>query len=301
MSDHDHAPSPSEDVTVAVLGTGTMGAPMARNLLAAGHAVKVWNRSAERAAPLADDGATVCATPAQAAAGATHLLTTLWDLDSVVGPAREALPELPAGAVWLQASTVGLDGSRVLAALAADHGVAFVDVPVIGTKAPAEKGTLVVLATGEPDVRGRVAPVLDAVGARTIWVDGELGASKLKLVVNAWVLALIEGIAESVALVERFGLDPQLFLDAIKGGPTDTLYAQLKGATMIARDFPPSFSLAGALKDAELVLDAAGAAGVDMVVTQAVRDQLSRTVAAGHGDEDMAAIVRAHDRPSRWG
>jgi len=285
-------PSPG-NVTVAVLGTGTMGAAMARNLLAAGYATRVWNRTGERAVPLAADGATVCGTAAEAARGATHLLTTLWDLDSVRESAREALPALSAGAVWLQASTVGLDGSRALAALAKQHDVGFVDTPVLGTRAPAEQGTLVVLATGDAALHPAVAPLLEAVGARTIWVDGEVGASRLKLVVNAWVLALIEGIAESVALAERLGIAPQLFLDAINGGPTDTPYAQIKGAAMIARDFPSAFSLAGALKDAGLVLDAAREAGLEMAVTEAVRDQLARAAAAGHGDEDMAAIYRA--------
>ena len=284
----------SANLTVAVLGTGTMGAPMARNLLAAGHAVRVWNRNAERAAPLADDGATVWRSPAEAAAGATHLLTMLWDLESVVEVVRDALPALPAGAVWIQATTVGLEGSRALSALAAEHGVRYIDAPVLGTKAPAEQGTLVVLATGDDDVRLQVAPVLDAVGRRTIWVDGELGATKLKLVVNAWVLALIGAIAESVALATRVGVDPGLFLDAIKGGPTDTPYAQIKGAAMMARDFTPAFSLKGALKDAGLVLDAAREAGVEMAVTEAVRGQMSIAVADGHGDQDMAATYWAH-------
>jgi len=286
----------SRDVTVAVLGAGTMGAPMARNLLSAGYPVSVWNRSAERAAPLADHGATVCATVAEAAAGATHLLTTLWDVDSVTACAREALAAMPAGAVWLQASTVGIDGSRALAALAAEHGVGFFDIPVLGTKGPAEQGTLVVLASGDPALRPRVDPLLDAVGARTIWVDGAVGASKLKLVVNAWVLALIEGVAESVALAERLGIDPGLFLDAIKDAPTGSPYAQLKGTAMLARDFSPAFSLAGALKDARLVLDAAGAAGLEMAVTSAVRGQLEKAVAAGHGHEDMAAVYLATER-----
>ena len=139
----------AEKLTIAVLGTGTMGAAMARNLLAAGYRVRVWNRSSERAAPLAADGASVCANAAQAADGATFLLTTLWDSASVATAARDALPSLAAGGIWLQASTVGLAGARTLAVLAAEHGVDFVDIPVVGTKGPAEQGTLVVLASGE--------------------------------------------------------------------------------------------------------------------------------------------------------
>lgn len=291
------APSTS-DVTVAVIGTGTMGAAMARNLLAAGHTVRVWNRHAQRAAPLAEDGAIVCPSAADAAAGASHLLTTLWDVESVSRAAREALPALPVGAVWLQASTVGLEGSRALASLAMQHRVGFIDSPVLGTKGPAEQGTLVVLASGDPTLRPQADAVFDAIGARTIWVDSELGATKLKLVVNAWVLAQIEGIAESVRLAERTGIDPELFLDAIAGAPTDSLYAQSKGRAMIAGDFRPSFRLAGALKDADLVLEAAHGAGLEMVITTAVRDQLMKVVADGYGDADMAAVFRAQSDPS---
>ena len=112
------------------------------------------------------------------------------------------------------------------------------------------------------------------------------------------MLILIEGLAESISLAEAAGLDPQLFLDTIKGGPTDTPYAQLKGAMMLAREFPPSFALSGALKDADLVLDLAAETGVELAVTQGVRGHLARAVDLGHGDEDMAATWHAHSPTS---
>ncbi|MGZ4597693.1 MAG: NAD(P)-dependent oxidoreductase [Actinomycetes bacterium] len=283
----------TDQPTVALLGTGTMGAGMARNIAAAGLTLRVWNRTAARAEPLADV-AEVAAGVAEAVQGADVVLTMLFDADSVAETMEEARGHLAAGAVWLQQSTVGLAGTDRLAALAGDLGVAFVDAPVLGTKTPAEQGTLVVLASGEEALRARCAPVFAAVGERTLWVDGETGASTLKLVVNNWVLALIEGIAESIALAEGGGLDPQLFLDAIKGGPTDTPYAQLKGSMIIDRRFAPSFALSGATKDAGLVLDLAAEAGVDLAVTEAVRRHMARAVEMGHGDEDMAATYYAH-------
>lgn len=281
-------------LSIAVLGSGTMGAPMARNLAAAGHEVRVWNRSRDRAAPLADSGVTVAGTPAEAAAGADVLLTMLYDADPVAAVAPEALSALADGAVWLQMSTVGVAGTRRLAALAEQHGVPIVDAPVVGTKAPAEQGTLVVLASGPAGARETADQVFEAVGQRTVWVDGS--ASALKLVVNSWVLALIEGLAEAISLAEAAGLDPQLFLDTIGGGPTDTPYAHLKGAMMIARDFPPSFALSGALKDAGLVLELADEVGLEMAVTEGVRRHLARAAELGHGDEDMAATYWAHQR-----
>lgn len=281
-------------LSIALLGTGTMGAPMARNLAAAGHDVRVWNRSRDKSAPLADAGIAVADTPASAAAGADVLLTMLYDAGSVAAVAREALAALAPGAVWLQMSTVGAAGARQLAALAGEHGVPVVDAPVVGTRAPAEQGTLVVLASGPEHVHDVAGRVFDAIGQRTVWVDGS--ASALKLVVNSWVLALIEGLAEAVALAEAAGLDPQVFLDVIKGGPTDSPYAHLKGAMMIGREFPTSFSLSGALKDAGLVLDLADEVGLEMAVTDAVRRHLARAADLGHGDEDMAATYWAHER-----
>jgi 3-hydroxyisobutyrate dehydrogenase len=126
---------------IAVLGTGIMGAPMARNLLAAGFGVRVWNRTTEKAAPLADDGATVAESPGEAASGADVLLTMLSDADSVSqAAAGGALDSLSEGAVWIQTSTVGIEGNERLARLAADRGMTYVDAPVLGTKEPAEQG-----------------------------------------------------------------------------------------------------------------------------------------------------------------
>jgi 3-hydroxyisobutyrate dehydrogenase len=280
--------------TIAVLGTGTMGAPMARNLAAAGFTVRAWNRTRDKAEQVASDGITVADSPATAAAGADVLLTMLFDTEAVVAVVPEALAALPPDAIWLQMSTVGVDGTRKLAALAAERGVAFVDAPVLGTKAPAEQGTLTVLASAGPALQERCSAVFDVVGARTIWVPGDGGATKLKLVVNNWVVTLMEGVAESIALSEGAGLDPRLFLDTIKGGGSDSPYAQLKGNAILERSFAPSFALSGAHKDAGLVLELAAEAGVEMAVTEAVRRHMALAIEMGHGDEDMAATYYAH-------
>lgn len=283
-----------ETTTVAVLGTGTMGAPMARNLAAAGHDVRVWNRSRDKAEALAGDRITVAATPGEAAADAEYLLTMLHDADAVAAVAPGALAALPHGAVWLQMSTVGLDGSRRLEAIAAEHGTTYVDAPVLGTKAPAEQAALTVLASGPEHVRAGCERVFDAVAAKIVWLDGDLGGTRLKLVMNSWVIALVEATAEAISLAEGLDLDPRLFLDTIADGPLDSPYAQMKGAMMLDREFPASFPLRGAEKDAGLILEAAREAGVDLAVTQAVRRHLARAVELGHGDEDMAATYHSH-------
>jgi 3-hydroxyisobutyrate dehydrogenase len=279
---------------VTVLGTGIMGAAMARNLVRAGFEVTVWNRAAERARPLADDGATVADDPADAVTGADVVLTMLFDAAAVTGVMTTALPAAGPDAVWVQSSTVGLVATDQLAALAAEHGVGFVDAPVLGTRQPAEQGKLTVLAAGPEALREPVTPVFDAVGARTVWVSERPGdGHRLKLVANAWVLSITAATAQSIALAAALGLERESFLDVISASPSDSAYLQLKGRNMIAGELTPAFALGGALKDAGLILDAVRDSGVDDRLIAAVQAQFRAAADAGHADEDMAAVIRA--------
>ena len=272
--------------TVAVLGAGgTMGKAMARNIARAGFAVRAWNRTPEKAQDLAGDGAVICATPAEAADGATVVVTMLSDAEAVLA----AIDGIAArGTAWLQMSTIGLDGMAACAELAERDGLVLVDAPVMGTKAPAEAGELVVLAGGPPGVRDRVQPLFDAVGRRTVWT-GEAGtASRTKVVMNTWLVTVVEGAAETLALAEGLGVDPTQVLGLLAGGALDAPYLQAKGAAMIRRDFEPSFRLALAAKDARLAEDAAAAAGLDLPLIRTIRARMDEG-AERHPDEDMSA------------
>jgi 3-hydroxyisobutyrate dehydrogenase len=245
---------------VAVLGTGTMGAGMVRSLRRADLPVRMWNRNPARARALADTGAEACDSPAEAVAGADVVLTMVFDADAAIDVVREAAP--PVGTLWLQSSTVGVEGVGRTITAARELGLVLVDCPVLGTKEPAEKGDLVMLASGPAETRERLSPVLDALGSKTLWV-GEAGAgSRLKMACNAWLFMITAGAAQSIALTRALGIDPQHFLDAIDGGPLDTPYAHVKGANMIRGEFPVSFGLPGATKDARLIRDALRSAGV---------------------------------------
>ena len=282
------------NTSVAVLGTGIMGAAMARNLLKAGIEVRAWNRSREKAEPLEEDGATVADSPAEAAEGADFLLTMLADADTVAQVVDDGvLSALSDGGVWLQMSTVGIEGTGRLGELAAGSGVAFVDAPVLGTKAPAEGGQLIVLASGPEEVRERSEAVFEPMASKVAWL-GEAGAgSRLKLVVNNWIVGLLGVLAETLSLAEATGVDPRRFLETIEGGPLGLPYAQMKGNMMIEERFPASFFLKLARKDAALVLDAAKANGLEMSVTEAVIARFDDAISSGHGDEDMAAVYEA--------
>ena len=264
-----------------------MGAPIAENLAKADHDVVVWNRTREKAEAV--EGATVAETPADAVKGADAVLTILTDGTAVEETVRD-IDSLP---LWIQSSTIGIDATEKLIELARQRGATYIDAPVIGTKEPAERGELVVLAAGPSDVRPQADEIFDVIGSKTIWLDKPGQASRLKLVVNAWLLALVNGLAESLALARALGLDPQVFLDTIKGGGTDTPYAQLKGKAMLAEEFPPSFPLRHARKDAELVRAAAREAGLTLPGIDAIAGQFERAVDLGHGDEDMAAVYEA--------
>jgi 3-hydroxyisobutyrate dehydrogenase len=280
-------------VRVAVLGTGTMGAPMARNLAKAGHDVVAYNRTRERAEPLAQDGIAISGDAAEAVRGAGVVVTIVADGDAVASLIEPALGAM-GDAVWAQMSTVGLEALDRLVAMAGAAGVALVDAPVSGTKQPAEQGTLVVLASGPADARERCAPVFDAVGAKTVDLGDEPGAAtRMKLVLNAWLIALVEGLAESIQLAEGLGIDPAQFLEIIDGGPLGPPYAKLKGTMMIERSYAPSFALRWALKDAVLVDEAGRAAGLDLPLARTIAARMQVAVDAGHGGADMAATVEA--------
>src|SRR5579863_2134608 len=225
---------------VAVLGTGTMGAGMARSMLRSGLDVTVWNRSRDRAEPLAADGAHVAGTAAEAIAGADAVVTMLWDGASVA--------EVMAGA----------------------------------------------LAAAPAPVRDAVAPLFDAIGTRTVWVSEQPGdGTRLKLVANSWVGTIVAATAQAIALAQGFGLDPRLFLDAVRGSAVDAAYLHLKGEAMVAGEFPPAFTVNGAVKDTGLIVAAMRETGTDAALMDAVSGQFRRAADSGHGDQDMAAVFRA--------
>jgi 3-hydroxyisobutyrate dehydrogenase len=281
---------------VALLGTGIMGMAMARNLRRAGLAVCAWNRNVARARPIVDAGGTVAETPAAAVAAADVVITMLSDGPAVetamTGP-EGALVAMRPGMLWIQMSTVGVAAIGRLLALARSHSIDFVDAPVLGTRQPAEQGTLTILASGPAALRARCAPIFEAIGERTLWL-GDVGAtSRLKLVANQWSTGMVALLAETVTLARRLDVDPAEFFDLIEGTPFSAPYAQMKGKHMIAAQFPPSFPLDMAHKDVRLVLEAARDTGQALPVTDAIERQYADAEARGRGRDDLSAVISA--------
>ncbi|KTR08320.1 3-hydroxyisobutyrate dehydrogenase [Curtobacterium luteum] len=277
-----------------MLGTGAMGAGVAGSLLRAGHEVTVWNRTRERAEPLASQGATVAGGPAEAVDDAEVVLLTLFDTDAVVDVLEQAAGDAPGDAVWVQASTIGTAGTETVVQLAAKYGITLVEAMMLGTKAPAEQGKLTLLAAGPVDVLDGLAPVFDAISVKTVRAGDRVGqGTALKLAANAWIASITAATGQSLAIARSLGLDPALFLEAIDGSASDSPYAHTKGESMIRGEFPAQFALDGLRKDVGLITEAARDAGVSTVLLDALGRVYADASAAGHGDDDIAAVGTA--------
>ncbi|GAA2636118.1 NAD(P)-dependent oxidoreductase [Dactylosporangium fulvum] len=284
-------------MTLALLGTGIMGAAMARNWLKAGQDVRVWNRTRPSAEALAGAGAVVADSPAAAVEGADVVVTMLFDAPVVESVMTDAAPGLQPGTLWLQTSTVGADGADALGELAARLGLVYVDAPVLGTRGPAEQGRLTVLASGPTEVRERVEALVGPISAKVTWLGEAGAASRTKLVVNSWVVTSVAAAAQSVALADALGIDPKVFLSLIQGGTLDMGYVHLKAPLMIDRSYPVAFPADGAAKDAKLVGELAAGAGVDSSVIDTARALLDTAVSRGFAEADLAALYEAVRAP----
>jgi 3-hydroxyisobutyrate dehydrogenase len=281
---------------LAFLGTGVMGLPMVRNLDEAGFAVHAYNRTVRRAGPLQDEGIAVFGDPAEAAEGCSVMVTMLSEGDAVLEVAAAALRATDGPETWIQMSTIGPAATERCEALADEYDATFVDAPVVGTRGPAEQGTLTILASGPEQSRPVAEPVFDAVGARTLWL-GEAGlGSRAKVMVNAWVIGVVAALAETLSLGRALELDPELLFEILDGGPLDLPYARIKGAMMASSSFGDvSFGLSLARKDAQLAVAAGDDAGIELPVLDAALARMLEAERRGHGGEDMAATYRVSE------
>ena len=277
---------------IAFLGTGRMGGPMAANLARAGFRVQAWDRTASHAAALVKDGASAAASPAEAVKGAQILITMLAD-----GPATEQALRGPdgeididPGLIWVQMATVGMEWTERFVNTATRYQVSFFDAPVSGSQGPAEAGELIILASGPSWMREAVDPLFAALGRATTWLGPAGSGTRAKLVLNNWLADLAEMTAETLSFARQLDLDPAQIVDVLASTPLGSPYAIQKARTMLSGDFTPAFALKHALKDADLAAQAAQAAGAELTLTSALLPRWRRAAAAGHADDDLAAI-----------
>jgi len=282
---------PSRRPAVALLGTGTMGSGMAQRMLDLGFPVNVWNRNPGPVTALTEHGATARETPTDAVAAAEIVVTMLPNADAVADVMLRGgtLDALGANATWAQMGTIGFEATERLAAEVARRrpDVMFVDAPVSGSREPARNGRLLILASGPDRSHDSVDAVFAALGQRTLWLGRAGTASRLKLVLNAWLAFEIEAAAEASALAERLGVPYAVLADAVVGGPLASAAASAKLAKMERGDYSADFSLEWALKDLDLALAASGAETTPVVM--AIAERWRRLVAQGHGHFDISA------------
>jgi 3-hydroxyisobutyrate dehydrogenase-like beta-hydroxyacid dehydrogenase len=276
---------------IAFLGLGNMGTPMAERLVNAGHDVTVWNRTAQRTAPMADAGAGVAASPAEAVAGADFAITMLATPDALgdvlFGPGGLA-SALSTGQTLIEMSTIGPDAFRSAAARL-PHGVAAVDAPVRGSIREATDGRLHVYVSAEDDVFQRVRPVLEVFGE--VQHVGASGAgAAMKLVVNSTLCASIVALGEALALGHALGLRQTSMLDVLADSPIGSTVAA-KRANVETGRYPPSFKLSLAAKDMRLAIGAADDAGAALATAKAVGRWMDEAAAQGDGDLDFSAVI----------
>jgi 3-hydroxyisobutyrate dehydrogenase len=240
-----------------------------------------------------DEGARLASSAAEAASDSDIVLTMLSDgaavSEAMSGPGG-ALKAMRPGSIWIQMATVGVDWIDRLLRLAEERGVAMVDAPVSGSSGPAREGKLIVLASGPEEARTRAQGLFDVIGAQTLQLGPAGQGTRMKIVLNNWLVAQVEAAAETVALAEALGLDPHLFPEAIDGAPLGSPYAVAKAQAMIAGDYQPGFPLRLAYKDAGLSLDAARDLNLDLPLTTALAARWRQAIADGHQDEDVSSV-----------
>lgn len=277
---------------VTVLGLGAMGHAFAANLLKKSFHVSGWNRTRARGEDLLDAGLKLHDTAAEAVISADVTLVMLSDGATTLQVCEDILPKLKSGAVLCQMGTIGIEATQQLIALVGKQrpDVVLLDAPVSGTKAPAEQGQVLVLASGDRQRAAAIEPVFAAIAKGAKWL-GEAGAgAKMKLVANAWLVSMMQGVAESARLAEQLGFTPDDFWQVLDGGPLAAPYIKGKLAMIEGGEYPPQMQLTWALKDARLALEAAGEQPLPVLETIAA--QWQDAVEAGYGDRDLSVVYR---------
>jgi 3-hydroxyisobutyrate dehydrogenase-like beta-hydroxyacid dehydrogenase len=284
---------------IGVIGLGTMGAPMARHLLEAGHDVVVHNRTRERELPLAELGAARAGSPAEAAAGSDAVLTCVSDtpdLEHVLFGPGGAVEGLAGGSLAIDCSTVSPAATAAFAARLSAAGVELVDAPVSGGSEGAERGTLTVFAGGSERAFARAEPLLATFGSRITHL-GPSGSGQAAKAVNQVIIAgTYATLGEGIALAEAAGLPLDRLLEALSAGAAGSWVLANRAGNMVAGSYPLGFKVALHRKDLRIALDEARQAGLELAVSALVAAEEDELEAAGHGEEDVSALARIAKR-----
>lgn len=282
-------------MNIAFIGLGTMGAPMARNLLGAGFGLSVHNRSREKEEPLAALGARRAESPRAAAEGADVVITNVSDtpdVEAVVLGEHGAMHGMKPGSVLVDVSTISPGATRRIAEALAERGVEMLDAPVSGGSEGAEKGTLSIMVGGKPEVFARLKPVLENMG-RTVTHVGPVGSGQLTKAINQVIIAgTYAAVAEGLTIGLAAGLDLEAVQSAVAGGAAGSWVLSNRAQNMIRNRYPLGFRTRLHLKDLGIALDAARELGASLPVAAYVAQLETSLVGRGYGDEDVSNLAR---------
>jgi len=278
------------------IGTGIMGAPMARRLLSAGHHVRVYNRTPHKARALTADGATVTSDAAEAARGAEVVFIMAPDTPDVESIVAKIEPVLARGHMVIDMSTVAPACEREIAARLAAAGVDYLDAPVSGGEPGAVEGTLTVMVGGDEAAFARARPLFEALGKRITHM-GAAGAGQTTKLANQIAVALtLEATAEALIFARKGGLDPARVLEAIGAGAAASWQLNNLGPKIIAHDYRPGFFIKLIRKDLRLVVEAATQNGLALPGFALMTSMFNAAAAMGHDLDGTQAIAAALDR-----
>eukprot|EP00850_Spirogloea_muscicola_P000869 SM000003S11114 [mRNA] locus=s3:1070989:1073514:+ [translate_table: standard] len=284
------------ELELGFLGAGIMGLGMIRNLLKAGHKVKVWNRSPEKVDALVEEGASRGSTPAEVVKACDITIAMLADPEVALevalgeGGVIEGISE---GKSYVDMSTVDAGTSTKIGQAVAEKGGRFLEAPVSGSKKPAEEGTLIILAAGNEALFKTVAPAFDAMGKKSFFL-GDLGnGARMKLVVNMIMGSMMASLSEGLALCGKAGISQQTLLEVLDLGVMSNGLFKLKGSSILQGNFPPAFPLKHQQKDMRLALAVGDECNQPMPVAAAANEAYKRAKGMGFSDEDFAAVFKA--------
>ncbi len=284
---------------VAFCGLGIMGRPQALNVMKAGHAMAVWARRRESMQPLAEAGATACASPSEAAALADVVFVMVSDtpdVEQVIFGPKGIIEGARSGTVVVDMSTISPVATRDMAKTLADKGIEMLDAPVSGGEVGAINGTLSIMVGGKPEVFARVKPLFECMGKNIVHI-GANGAGQVAKACNQIVAAVtLEAVAEGMTLARRNGVDPAKVRDALMGGFAWSKVLEIHGRRILERDFKPGFKAKLHRKDLKIVTDTAAHLGLALPQASLVASHLNALVGLGCGDEDSAAVVKVIER-----
>jgi 3-hydroxyisobutyrate dehydrogenase len=285
-----------DEQRVGFIGLGVMGGPMAENLARAGTPLVVWNRTAARCAPLAERGAAVAGSPGEVFARAGVVVLMPADepaADAVLARGTPEFARRVAGRVLVHTGTVSPAYSRALDREVRAAGGHWVEAPVSGSRGPAREGRLVAMVAGDAAAVARARPVLAPLCREVVECGAVPGALLMKFAVNLFLITMVTGLAEAAHFAERNGLDPARLARVLDAGPMASQVSRAKLAKLLAEDFSVEASATDVLKNNRLIAEAARAAGTASPLLDACHALFAETVALGHGNLDMAAVLRA--------